>query len=81
MSEQSADRAGPAAADPKAISMPQTRHRIRRPRRTSAFIALTALATPLARRRARALAAAQPSGDPAECAIPASRESDGKVSV
>ncbi|MFC5216933.1 metal ABC transporter permease [Streptomyces coerulescens] len=46
-----------------------------------AFIALTALATPLARRRARALAAAQPSGDPAECAIPASRDSDGKVSV
>ena len=38
-----------------------------------AFIALTVLATPLARRRARALAAAQPGGDPAECAIPASR--------
>ncbi|GHG92186.1 metal ABC transporter permease [Streptomyces lanatus] len=46
-----------------------------------AFIALTALATPLARRRARALAAAQPSTDPAECAIPASRGTDGKVSV
>ncbi|QOV38461.1 metal ABC transporter permease [Streptomyces ferrugineus] len=46
-----------------------------------AFIALTALATPLARRRAAALAAAQPSGDPAECAIPAGREPDGKVSV
>ncbi|MDT0404972.1 MULTISPECIES: metal ABC transporter permease [Streptomyces] len=41
----------------------------------AAFIALTALATPLARRRARALAAAQPGGDPAECAIPAGRES------
>ncbi|MGC9538428.1 metal ABC transporter permease [Streptomyces sp. UG1] len=45
------------------------------------FIALAALATPLARRRARAQSAAQPSGDPADCAIPASRESDGKVSV
>ncbi|MFD8521044.1 metal ABC transporter permease [Streptomyces capillispiralis] len=43
-----------------------------------AFIALTALATPLTRRRARALAAAQPGGDPAECAIPAGRtERDG----
>ncbi|MEU2897716.1 metal ABC transporter permease [Streptomyces sp. NPDC001273] len=38
-----------------------------------AFIVLTALATPLARRRARALAAAQPGDDPAECAIPAGR--------
>jgi zinc transport system permease protein len=46
-----------------------------------AFIALTALAAPLARRRARALAAAEHAGDPAECAIPASRESDGKVGV
>ncbi|MBT3151225.1 metal ABC transporter permease [Streptomyces sp. CHD11] len=39
----------------------------------AAFIALTALATPLARRRARAPAAARPGDDPAECAIPASR--------
>ncbi len=39
----------------------------------AAFIALTALATPLARRRARAAAAAQPAGDPAECSIPAAR--------
>ncbi|MBT3164083.1 metal ABC transporter permease [Streptomyces sp. Vc74B-19] len=45
----------------------------------AAFIALTALAAPLARRRARALAAAGPVGDPAECAIPASRPADGKV--
>jgi zinc transport system permease protein len=45
------------------------------------FIALTALATPLARRRARALAAAQPSGDPAECAIPATRGADDEVGV
>ncbi|NEA50786.1 metal ABC transporter permease, partial [Streptomyces sp. SID10815] len=33
----------------------------------AAFIVLTVLATPLARRRARALAAARPAGDPAEC--------------
>ncbi|MGW0757975.1 metal ABC transporter permease [Streptomyces sp. NPDC002814] len=46
-----------------------------------AFIVLTATAAPLARRRARALAAAHPVGDPAECAIPASRERDGKVGV
>jgi zinc transport system permease protein len=45
------------------------------------FLALTALATPLARRRARALAAQQPAGDPAECAIPAGRAPDGKVGV
>ncbi|WP_155058402.1 metal ABC transporter permease [Streptomyces blattellae] len=45
------------------------------------FIALTALAAPLARRRARALAAAHPVGDPAECMIPATRERDGKVGV
>ncbi|MFD7686617.1 metal ABC transporter permease [Streptomyces sp. NPDC059781] len=45
----------------------------------AAFIALTALAAPLARRRARALAAAQPGGDPAECAIPASREAGDTV--
>lgn len=35
------------------------------------FIALTILATPLARRRARAAAAAQAGGDPAECVVPA----------
>jgi zinc transport system permease protein len=45
------------------------------------FVALTALATPLARRRARALAAAQPAGDPVECAIPATRAADGGVGV
>ncbi|UXX93322.1 metal ABC transporter permease [Streptomyces sp. AD2-2] len=39
----------------------------------AAFIALTALATPLARRRARAAAGARPAGDPVECAIPATR--------
>jgi zinc transport system permease protein len=47
----------------------------------AAFIALTALAAPLARRRARALAAAHPVGDPAECAIPATRGRDGTVGV
>ncbi|WP_055522945.1 metal ABC transporter permease [Streptomyces graminilatus] len=46
-----------------------------------AFIALTALATPLARRRARAAAATQTAGDPAECVIPASREGAGKAGV
>ncbi|MDL2077956.1 metal ABC transporter permease [Streptomyces sp. GXMU-J15] len=46
-----------------------------------AFILLTALATPLARRRARAVAAAQGDGDPAECVIPPSRGSGGKVGV
>ncbi|MEU5688699.1 metal ABC transporter permease [Streptomyces venezuelae] len=35
------------------------------------FIALTVLATPLARRRARAAAAAAAAGDPAECTVPA----------
>ncbi|MGW0531888.1 metal ABC transporter permease [Streptomyces sp. NPDC003032] len=35
------------------------------------FIALTVLATPLARRRARAAAAARAAGDPAECSAPA----------
>ncbi|MEV7685493.1 metal ABC transporter permease [Streptomyces bungoensis] len=39
----------------------------------AAFVALTALAAPLARRRARAAAAARPAGDPAECAIPPAR--------
>ncbi|MFJ8020007.1 metal ABC transporter permease [Streptomyces sp. NPDC096311] len=46
-----------------------------------AFIVLTALATPLARRRARALAAAQGAADPAECAIPATRGPERKVGV
>jgi zinc transport system permease protein len=46
-----------------------------------AFVVLTGLATPLARRRARAAAAARPVPDPAECAIPASREADGTVGV
>jgi zinc transport system permease protein len=41
------------------------------------FILLTALATPLARRRARA--AAQEAGDPVECAIPATRGPGTKV--
>lgn len=39
----------------------------------AAFLVLTGLATPQARRRARALAAARPAGDPAEYMIPASR--------
>ncbi|MBV2357532.1 metal ABC transporter permease [Streptomyces sp. J2-1] len=41
------------------------------------FLALTALAAPLARRRARAAAAALPAGDPVECAIPAARAAGG----
>jgi zinc transport system permease protein len=47
----------------------------------AAFMALTALATPLARRRARAAAAAHPAGDPAECAIPAGRSPEKEVGV
>ncbi|MEW5353089.1 metal ABC transporter permease [Streptomyces sp. 16-176A] len=47
----------------------------------AAFLVLTALATPLARRRARALAVARPAGDPAECAIPATREPSDGVGV
>ncbi|MEU0003404.1 metal ABC transporter permease [Streptomyces sp. NPDC006314] len=47
----------------------------------AAFIALTALATPLARRRARAAAAAQPAGDPAECSIPATRGAGDEIGV
>ncbi|WP_369236979.1 metal ABC transporter permease [Streptomyces sp. R21] len=43
------------------------------------FMLLTALAAPLARRRARA--AALETGDPAECAIPATRDPSGKVGV
>ncbi|MGW4275066.1 metal ABC transporter permease [Streptomyces seoulensis] len=47
----------------------------------AAFLVLTLLATPLARRRARALAAARPAGDPAECAVPAPREPAGGIGV
>ncbi|MFD4602656.1 metal ABC transporter permease [Streptomyces sp. NPDC058464] len=47
----------------------------------AAFVALSVLATPLARRRARAAAARRPAGDPAECAIPASREAADEVGV
>ncbi|WP_333772673.1 metal ABC transporter permease [Streptomyces sp. IBSBF 3136] len=46
-----------------------------------AFGVLSALATPLARRRARAAAAARPAGDPAECSIPATREAGDEVGV
>ncbi|MEU3827199.1 iron chelate uptake ABC transporter family permease subunit [Streptomyces sp. SID486] len=45
------------------------------------FIALTALATPLARRRARAAAAEPVAGDPAECSIPAAREAGEEIGV
>ncbi|GAB1335511.1 metal ABC transporter permease [Streptomyces sp. E-15] len=47
----------------------------------AAFVALTALATPLARRRARAAAAAHPAGDPADCVIPASRDAGDEIGV
>ncbi|MFE2070092.1 MULTISPECIES: metal ABC transporter permease [unclassified Streptomyces] len=47
----------------------------------AAFIALSVLAAPLARRRARAAAAGRPAGDPAECAIPATREAADEVGV
>ncbi|MEU0964903.1 metal ABC transporter permease [Streptomyces sp. NPDC005917] len=47
----------------------------------AAFIVLSVLATPLARRRARAAAGRRPAGDPAECAIPASREAADEVGV
>jgi zinc transport system permease protein len=43
----------------------------------AAFMLLTALATPLARRRAKALEA--PAGDPAECVIPKPGEAAGPV--
>ncbi|MGX1120747.1 zinc transport system permease protein [Streptomyces ambofaciens] len=46
-----------------------------------AFILLSLLAAPLARRRARALAAAQPAADPAECKIPATRGAADEVGV
>ncbi|MEV5957207.1 metal ABC transporter permease [Streptomyces sp. NPDC051987] len=45
----------------------------------AAFLALSVLATPLARRRARAAAARRPAGDPAECAIPATRGAADEV--
>ncbi|MEU4154485.1 metal ABC transporter permease [Streptomyces sp. NPDC026659] len=44
----------------------------------AAFAVLAVLATPLARRRARAL---RPVGDPAECAIPATRAAGDEVGV
>jgi zinc transport system permease protein len=47
----------------------------------AAFIALSVLAAPLARRRARALAAQGPAGDPAECTIPATRDAGDGVGV
>ncbi|ANP54910.1 zinc transport system permease protein [Streptomyces griseochromogenes] len=47
----------------------------------AAFVALTALATPVARRRARAAAVAHPAGDPAECAIPATRRAGDEIGV
>ena len=47
----------------------------------AAFIALTVLATPLARRRARVPAAAQPAPDPAECTVPTGRKPPGQVGV
>ncbi|GGQ00095.1 metal ABC transporter permease [Streptomyces mutabilis] len=46
-----------------------------------AFVLMTALAAPLARRRARALRAAQPAADPAECKIPATRGTTDEVGV
>ncbi|MFD3581824.1 metal ABC transporter permease [Streptomyces sp. NPDC058683] len=47
----------------------------------AAFIVLSLLAAPLARRRARTAAARRPAGDPAECAIPAGREAADEVGV
>ncbi|MFS4093895.1 metal ABC transporter permease [Streptomyces sp. AF1A] len=47
----------------------------------AAFVALTALATPLARRRARAAGAARQAGDPAERAIPAARGTTDEITV
>lgn len=45
----------------------------------AAFMVLTALATPLARRRAKALE--HSAGDPAECAVPEAREAAGAEAV
>ncbi|MER6266245.1 metal ABC transporter permease [Streptomyces sp. 900105755] len=47
----------------------------------AAFVLLSVVATPLARRRARAAAARRPAGDPAECAIPATRGAADEVGV
>jgi zinc transport system permease protein len=47
----------------------------------AAFVVLTLVAAPLARRRARATAAARPPGDPAECVIPAGRRPVGEAGV
>ncbi|MEU2774906.1 metal ABC transporter permease [Streptomyces sp. NPDC007162] len=47
----------------------------------AAFFALSVLAAPLARRRARAAAERCPAGDPAECAIPAGRGAADEVGV
>ncbi|MEU9152412.1 metal ABC transporter permease [Streptomyces sp. NPDC048417] len=47
----------------------------------AAFIVLSLLAAPLARRRARTAAARRPAGDPAECAIPATRGAADEVGV
>ncbi|TGN78149.1 metal ABC transporter permease [Streptomyces bauhiniae] len=44
----------------------------------AAFALMTAVATPLARRRARA---SRPTGDPVECAIPATRQAGDEVGV
>ncbi len=46
-----------------------------------AFVLLTVLAAPLARRRARAVTAAQAAADPAECKIPATRGATDEVGV
>ncbi|MEW1772075.1 metal ABC transporter permease [Streptomyces sp. NPDC086777] len=47
----------------------------------AAFVVLSVLAAPLARRRARAAAARRPAGDPAECAIPATRGAADEVGI
>ncbi|MFJ9347320.1 metal ABC transporter permease [Streptomyces sp. NPDC101237] len=47
----------------------------------AAFVVLSLLAAPLARRRARAAAARRPAGDPAECAIPAGRQAADEIGV
>ncbi|MEV7283881.1 metal ABC transporter permease [Streptomyces sp. NPDC093252] len=46
-----------------------------------AFLALTAVSLPLARRRARLAAAAHPTGDPAECVVPAARGAGREIGV
>ncbi|MFY4717907.1 metal ABC transporter permease [Streptomyces sp. LaBMicrA B280] len=47
----------------------------------AAFVVLTALAAPVARRRARAAMGAAPGGDPAECVIPAARGTGEEISA